>query len=244
MGRNKKSPGNSNPSLSREGTHQELLQLVLIFCEGEKTEVNYLRPLVRQLIDAGKISKMSDVRHGSNTDPYGVLQNLLEYYRRNFQSGRSENDILWIVIDRDEATAQTNGGGHTDKNFGDAISEAKEKHVEAAWSNPCFEYWFALHFQYLQSYMERATMRDTLNTYMTDARCGEYTKERTDMYETLKDRQSFAIDNAEKMTKTNSQKAPAECKPGTAVHLLIQKLNGLLEPDVVSSTSHVCSPTV
>lgn len=216
--------------LKRASKEKEQLKIVLIMCEGE-TEVNYFKPTVDKLVKAGKLSAKSAVLHGKNTDPSGVLDNLIEYKKRLWIK-RKEGDSFWIVIDRDPQTAQTGGSGHTLDNFNEAIERAKKDGVHVAWSNPCFEYFLALHFHLLEGDMLRGDMVKKVDEYMEKAGLGGYKKNPADLYKILASRIDIAIKNAQKIADKNTKKiadkyiskVPSECKPGTNVHLLVKEL--------------------
>ena len=89
-----------------------------------------------------------------HSDPYGVLQDLLA--TKNYES----YDELWIVIDRDEVELKGKGfGGHTEENFQKALEESKAHCVEVACSNPCFELWIVLHFEYRDTACSRGEIQ-------------------------------------------------------------------------------------
>ncbi|MEE1277106.1 MAG: RloB family protein [Fibrobacteraceae bacterium] len=141
-----------NKSFKRKKKSLSLRKLFLIACEGEKTEPNYINDLVQSEKDAKRIaigSKVLIVNH-QHTDPCGVLTDLCS--DPNYEDAEQR----WIVIDRDAVeNIKSENGGHTQKNFDEALCNASEKGVSVAYSNPCFELWLILHFEYRDSSSSR-----------------------------------------------------------------------------------------
>lgn len=141
-----------NKSFKRKKKSLSLRKLFLIACEGEKTEPNYIDDLVQSEKDAKRIaigSKVLIVNH-QHTDPCGVLTDLCS--DPNYEDAEQR----WIVIDRDAVeNIKSENGGHTQKNFDEALRNASEKGVSVAYSNPCFELWLILHFEYRDSSSSR-----------------------------------------------------------------------------------------
>lgn len=129
----------------RKPESKDGLKILLIACEGECTEPNYLSGLVihqKQIKNIAAGTEVIFARH-THSDPRGVLQDLLDTPNLN------QYDEFWIVIDRDPVELKGKGfGGHSDDNFATAIKEAADKNVKVACSNPCFELWIVLHFEY------------------------------------------------------------------------------------------------
>ena len=129
----------------RKPESKDGLKIFLIACVGQCTEPNYLSGLVTHQKQIKNIASGTEVifaRH-THSDPHGVLQDLLD------TPNREQYDEFWIVIDRDPVELKGKGfGGHSDANFSEAIKEAADKNVKVACSNPCFELWIVLHFEY------------------------------------------------------------------------------------------------
>ena len=97
---------------------------ITILCEGQ-TEVQYFREIVRYL----GIDRFVDIAVTEEKDPYGILMALGTLLK--------PSDEVWMVFDRDHH----NG-------FYRALAFAKGlPQVHCVPTNPCFEYWFLLHFK-------------------------------------------------------------------------------------------------
>jgi len=187
--------------------------LALLACEGDDTEPQYFRDMFSLLIKKKALSPSSFIiAPHKHTDPMGVLDDLLKY-SGPLRETYKDFSLRWIVIDRDEE--RTNGGGHTLGNFNTALSRAEAKNVKVAWSNPCFEIWYLLHFQYRQTFINRDELLKELPKIIEKP----YAKNTPGMFEYLLPHINTAKRNAEKLSKMNQ--VPADANPGTKMHELI-----------------------
>jgi len=214
---NRKQEQGKKDSDRRKNERNKLVRII-IACEGSKTEFLYFDKFFKHLITDHRISALSFVivPH-KHTDPAGVLKDL-ENYRKDGDSYKSF-DHKWIIIDRDEE--RTEGGGHTLENYNEAISRAKSLKVQVAFSNPSFEIWYLLHFQYRNTAIDRDDLVKELK-YLID-----YDKTNEDMYEFLLKNQDDAIRNAKRLIKEYEQKGMIiqHCNPSTTVYKLVELLN-------------------
>lgn len=202
--------------LKRKKEKREPKKLFLIVCEGEKTEPHYFNVMVDKLKTSRRISSKSDaiVFHGKHTDPLGVLNDLINYQKDG--SKYTDFDQKWIVIDRDERS--DGKGGHPKDNFDNALKKSEAKGVEAAWSNPCFEIWFLLHFEYMDVAIDRKAVTEKLKT---KDKLPDYEKGAENIYNLLEPKIYDAIRNAKKLESESTSK---NSNPGTTVHKLVEKL--------------------
>ncbi|HFU77753.1 MAG TPA: RloB domain-containing protein [Epsilonproteobacteria bacterium] len=109
---------------------------VLIVCEGEKTEPHYLTALRDYL----KLSQANiKIDPNSDSSPTSVVKYAKDLIR---DSPKDPYDHVFCVIDRDR---------HTD--FDTAMAQIdgyknKDTKLHAIVSNPCFEFWILLHYNY------------------------------------------------------------------------------------------------
>lgn len=158
-------------------------------------------------------------KHG-HTNPIGVLEDLFAY------AGYQDYDHQWIVIDRDEE--RTCGGGHTLADFNKAIADAKKHNVKVAWSNPCFEIWFLLHFNFQNTQMDRGQVYKKLSRIMEREYGDSYRKNCDKMYELLKCKYVNAHRNVKNLyVKFHKGQRPADSNPGTTVYQLVELLENL-----------------
>ena len=109
----------------------------LIVCEGERTEPNYFKELVR--------NKYSEVRSedivGEGRSTCALVKRAEKIREKLERQRQLRFDRVWVVFDKDD--------------FNEAIALAERKGYKAAWSNEAFELWYLLHFIYLDAAISR-----------------------------------------------------------------------------------------
>ena len=113
----------------------------LIVCEGERTEPNYFKELVRD--------RYSEVRSedivGEGRSTCALVKRAEEIREKLERQRQLRFDRVWVVFDKDDFN-----------DFNEAIVLAERKGYKAAWSNEAFELWYLLHFIDLDSAISRA----------------------------------------------------------------------------------------
>lgn len=206
----------------RDATSLEKRKLLILACEGLKTERHYFESWFEKLRIERKISPRSCIiAPHDHTHPTGVLSDLLAYRECGISCDDFEHK--WIVIDRDEE--RTNGGGHTAQDFNKALDQAKSKGVHVAYTNPCFEFWYLLHYEFRDSSLHRDSLASLLGQRMGIA----YDKSDRSHFGRLLPKVSVAIRNAEKLCQ-HEQRPPCDANPSTTVHQLVILLKKMLGP--------------
>lgn len=192
----------------------------LIVTEGTETEPAYFGA-IRDIINKkyqGKI-KLVVCGEGDNT------LSLLNKARKRAEADPNGYKHVWVVYDTDDfpsehidTTAQLCRELSTD----DIIT------YHAIWSNQCIELWFLLHFSYMQSDLHRNEYWPKLSYWLQRIKAGNYSKNRTDMYQLLRSRMDTAIINAKRLDEENVGKPPSLSAPGTKVYELIEQLKPYL----------------
>ena len=128
---------NTKDNCNRKKDTRNKVLSVIIACEDKISSPNYFKMIIKRLIEDKKITQDSLViaKH-EHVNPKGVLQDLLNYKKDD--KTYKDFEHRWIVIDRD--IARVNGGGHPKDDFLTALSEAKSKKVEVAYSNDCLRF--------------------------------------------------------------------------------------------------------
>lgn len=111
---------------------EQLKPVFHIFCEGAKTEPNYLNDYIGRKFLGTKLIK---VEKTAKTTP----KQLVEVAVEKLQSS-PKGDIVWVVYDREGETK------YSDFLHAEARQNAGKK-VHVALSNVCFEVWLLMHFQ-------------------------------------------------------------------------------------------------
>lgn len=207
----------------RKAATKSIRKAFLIACEGISTEPNYISELVKdckeeKLIAAG--TELVIAKHG-HTDPLGVYEDL------KATPDYDNFDEYWIVIDRDEVELNKKGqGGHSEKNFKDALKSCKKDRINVACSNPCFELWIVLHFEYRNTSCSRRDIqkkaKELVNSLLPNVKplkSVDDLKTFAGLYYVLKDRIQIAMKNSEKLDQSNPFS-----NPSTGMCLLVRAL--------------------
>ena len=173
----------------RKQSTREPKTVIHIYTEGEKTEPNYFNAIKNELrvneIDIKVIGL------GDHTD--SLVKRVIEM--KNGISKTDEESEWWVVFDKDDHSG-----------FKQAIEMAESNDIKVAYSNECFELWFILHFEYLQS----AITREDYNRKLTELLEQKYDKTNSDIYRLIKDKESTATENAKKLDKMHDQEGSSE----------------------------------
>lgn len=194
----------------RSGPMIELRRTFLVVCEGQETEPNYVRAF----------PVATDVRvtvRGEGRSTLGLVDVALQVADEAAEDGRPYDEV-WVVYDQDDFGAER-------FNAADLALAHHPERWRAAWSNSCFELWFLLHFQFVDSSLHRHELQAKLKE-----RLGSYRKNDPRMYDRLLSLQDDAIRNADRLARRQGvdpygQTPPAEADPCTLVYRLVQALN-------------------
>ena len=205
-------PG-SKKSLSRGKPKKLRRPRVLIVCEGKETEPNYFIGFRREK----RLNKELFTIIGPGPHPKNIVKKAVDLVK----AAELENepfDMAWCVFDRD-----------THEKIHEAFQKADpDLQIKIAFSNPCFEIWFLLHFQDHSRPEHRDEIIRLLKIHLPD-----YDKSLEGLYERLLDRQVNALKRAKDLKKMhlNNQAfdhtrlaTAIECNPFTSVDCLIEYL--------------------
>lgn len=190
----------------------------LIITEGTKTEPLYFKAIEKRINEKyqGKWITIEVLGTGAHT------VGLLERATRMAEANPSCYSHVWVVYDKDSFLAdEFNKVAKRCETLG-----AGGAKFHAIWSNECFELWYILHFEYLQTPLLRGDYEAKLSGHLVGCGKGIYKKNRDDMFDVLESNLVYAKNNTKKLEKLNAGKTPADSTPGTLVHQLI----GALEP--------------
>ena len=116
-----------------------LKRTFLVFCEGTRTEPDYIEALKREpaVRDSASVEIRLDLKK-SGAVPLTLVNAAVEARERNPRE-QGEIDEVWCLFDVEWP------GNHP--NLTEAKAKAAASDVRLAISNPCFELWLALHFE-------------------------------------------------------------------------------------------------
>lgn len=181
----------------------------LIVCEGEKTEPNYFKALIK-----GRNSQVLTATiegEGANT------KSLIDIAIKKRDSSPNHFDVVWAVFDKDDFV-----------DFNEAIEYAQSNGINVAWSNESFELWYYLHFQFLDTQVDRHQYIEMLTREIRKViPTFEYRKNDEGMYKLLSEigNQKLAIKNAKALEIQYEDADYASHKPCTTVYRLVEELN-------------------
>ncbi|MCC6520852.1 RloB domain-containing protein [Candidatus Nomurabacteria bacterium] len=194
---------------SRKQNIQEPRRVIRVFTEGTKTEPNYFNSIRNEL----RLNEIEIKVDGLKRSTTSLVEWVIE--RKNELSRTDEDTEWWVVFDRDDHTG-----------FNQAIQKAEVEGINVAYSNECFELWFILHFEFLNTAIGRTKYYEKLTELLSQ----KYDKSTSDIYDLIKDRESIAIRNAKNLEKMHSDAGIASCEkmdPSTSVYKLVERFRSL-----------------
>lgn len=188
---------------------------ILIICEDKVSSHDYLKKAAQHF----RASAIVEVDHCGKTDPQGIAENALRRCK--------DYERVYCVVDRD-----------SHKNFHAAIKIVADskKNVELIISNPCFEYWIIIHFNYTRkgytSMGAASSGAQALKELTSIKDMSDYEKGNAgQLFERLLPR----LETAERHAARSLADAVGcgEFNPSTQMHLLIQQLRKLAAPQPI-----------
>lgn len=169
-------------------------KVILIVCEGEKTEINYFTRL-KEFLNLTNLH----IKSGKHSAPTQIVKTAQEI--------SSDYDEIYCVFDKD-----------SHENLDKVLQEAQECKFNEIVSAPCFEFWILLHFIYTDKAFKNCdevrkhkNFKDNLCDYQKDY----------DFKELIEQYLQTAINNANQVNKINlKEKKP----PYTQVVELVERL--------------------
>lgn len=132
-------PSRGRKPLRRAADVDEPRRTVLVFCEGTKTEPEYLRALKRERVVREVASvEIRVASRDSGSKPLSLVTAAVKA-RDPSTRGEREVDEIWCLYDVEWPKNHPH--------LREAAELAKRHDVSVAISNPCFELWLILHFE-------------------------------------------------------------------------------------------------
>lgn len=210
----KKRKAKNARSLRRNRAKRSSYDMVLIVCEGERTEPNYFRAMIDDL--QLNTANIVIAKNTAGSSPKNVVEFALEEYRKE-----KEYDRIYCIFDKDR---------HATYDIAlDRIRRTKLQKgrvIVASTSVPCFEFWLLLHFCYTTRPYDAgsgsicAKVISDLKGYLPG-----YEKGAHNVYQATKQKLENAI--------ANSKRVVQHCEtggtdmPSTKIHELVEYLKNL-----------------
>lgn len=187
--------------------------VILIVCEGGKTEPNYFSELKK----AFRLSNANVRISGLGADPLSVVNFAIKTFRKE-----PEFDRVYCVFDRDRHTTYD---AALDKVRRTRLGKGTK--IFAIPSVPCFEFWLLLHFIYTTKPFDAppgdsicSRVIEELKKYLPEYQKGDY-----DIFGRIQNELDNAIINARLVEQFH--KASGTDNPSTCVHSLVEYLRNL-----------------
>lgn len=196
--------------LLRKTRQRESMPVILIVCEGQSTEPQYLKSFRE---DKGLNKANIEIVPGNicGTNP----KSMIEYAKE--KHNREDYDRIYCVFDKEHA------------NHNKVVEEIKKQNsFYGIISCPCFEYWILLHFEYSTSpyYASgQKTPADQIISYITKKHIKNYHKSKMNIYEVTKKHLKKAIENNKKLQKQQKNNFD---NPSANMYELIEYLESLV----------------
>jgi len=207
----KKRKARDAKSLKRRRARRSPYDMVLIVCEGEKTEPNYFRALINDL--RLNTANIKIAKNTAGSSPRNVVDVARKEYKKD-----TDYDAVYCVFDKDQHPSYAEAL--------DIIQREKRCPIRAITSVPCFEFWILLHFNYTTKGFDTGHGSICANVISDLKRfLPAYEKGEADTYQQIKDHIPRAISNAKKVAAycTNS----GTDTPSTEIYLFVEYLQGL-----------------
>jgi len=187
--------------------------VILIVCEGAKTEPNYFAELKKAFL----LSNANVRICGRGSDPLSVVDFAIETFRRE-----PEFDRVYCVFDRDRH-----------KTYNAALDRVRRTRlgrgskIFAIPSVPCFEFWLLLHFTYTTKPFD-APAGDSICFRVIEGlknHLPAYRKGQQDVFYKMQDKLDNAITNARQVEQFHQTSGTDN--PSTLVYSLVEYLRDL-----------------
>lgn len=216
--------------MPKKKSHEKrpLLPVFHIYCEGEKTEPNYIEKYLVYKTNGERRRKVIRVEPTKKNTPVQIVEAAINHKN---SPNCPDDDIFWVVYDR-EATSK-----YPDQLHKNALDKAKANNINVALSNICFELWILLHFKQntapYASYDNLMAISD-LKRELSKVGVDNYEKGNADIFRVISAEMGNARNRAKEMnelTKASAArhiKQPYQLNPYTDVHLLLDAIDDFM----------------
>ena len=208
--------------MSRRGRGQQAIQrkrpsrdendVILIMCEAEGTEIEYFRTIRETKLKPGVriVVKWT----GTRGDPRSAVKRVMATVeKRAHSSTLSPFDDAWLILDVESPQ---------NPNIVEAAKSAKECHtLRVILSNPCFEYWYILHYECTASPFQTSdAAKKKLEKHFPN-----YNKSHNAIAMDALPRTKTALANSIALSASVTDYGlPVHCNPSTNLHTVIDRI--------------------
>jgi hypothetical protein len=206
----------------------------IFFCEGEKTEGNYLNGLIKNLclkynVDYAKFKPKYEI-HGLGKNTISVVKEAKASRYKDYKTAIEDAKRL---INQNTIVAIYDKDSFSDENFNTAAQIAEDHNVLLGCSNECFELWLLLHFEYIDAALSRQVIFEKLKVHLGYDNHYKDHKGDENIFDLILEKGGSlenALKNAKKLADTYSADTPyAKRTPCTYMHEVVKKLDKYIE---------------
>jgi RloB-like protein len=185
--------------------------IILIVCEGVETEFRYFEAMRKR---EGLLTVTLEVARSGRQSARLVEQAVDLRQRRARQPEALPYEEVWCVFDREAA--------HEPADFSAAIHRADREQLALAVSNPCFEYWYLLHYRETDRPFHDA---DEVYEALRSNDCLPGYQKNQDVFDRLLDHREQALERAERLYERHPDRELDRFpNPSTLVQRLVRRL--------------------
>jgi hypothetical protein len=203
-------------SLVRRRPSRTVGKSILIVCEDSKSSPAYFRKYRKKLSLRSVNVEVCGEECGSA--PKSVVDFAkVKKLEVETSTVRDEYDVIFCVVDVDDHPS-----------LGDAVQTARDNSLNLIISNPCFEYWYILHFERTgSSFSNRQQLYRKLESWLGH----KYEKSGCDFFEIVYERTKTAIDNSKEILRSqwHNEEDLRQCDPSTHVHRVVECMKDIAQ---------------
>jgi len=203
-------------SLNRPAPSRGLKKSILISVEDDKSARLYFQKF-RVALRNQRIVVIADFLGSAPTSVIAAAKNAVAENEKLVKADAADPfEEVWVVFDTEgpQNSERQKAARH-------AIDQAHQLKYRTAISNPCFEYWILLHFEYFVNQLaDGNAAKKKVKKYLPRYEKG------TCCYDDTRPFVEIAISNSERVWRERFQgiEHPCDCHPSTEIHRLIKSL--------------------
>jgi hypothetical protein len=218
----------SRSQLQRRKPSLEPRKRILIVCEGEKTEpiyFNYLKRILRL-----SSAEICIIGKDCGSDPNSVVGCAIE----RIQNSKDPYDEAWCLIDTEVPPRLNLNDAYNRATLSYKPPRGIQTNLRIILSNPCFEFWYILHFNRTsQTFTSNKKVYSLLKQYIPG-----YSKSDKNVPERVYEKTKDAVRNSELVLRQQHQDCTnlRNCNPSTHVHKVVQYLFDMVKVPIPGCT--------
>ncbi len=209
--------------VEKRGARKRVVKpVILIVTEGTQTEPKYFNQFRTRKTNID-IQVIKNKTGGARTDYMSLVAKAKEH-RDSKDLSKSNGDSVWVVADGDINYGNDSPIESKNAKLNEARTKAEKENIHLIISNPCFEYWYLLHYKYTTAFFkDYDAVEKVLKAYIPT-----YDKD-LDVSGILEDKMDNAIQHAQRVEQfhcADGKRIPftLEVNPFTDVYKLVQTI--------------------